>query len=63
MPRLAAAALIALARCGPGVADEKRIWRFEPDGGKPPIASNGTRGLAGVCRRPSADSRPAFAGG
>ena len=36
---------------GPGgylyVADEGRIWRFEPDGGKTPIAGNGTRGLAG----------------
>ncbi|HZM19342.1 MAG TPA: hypothetical protein VFB87_08025 [Gaiellaceae bacterium] len=36
---------------GPGgflyVADEGRIWRFEPDGSKTPIAGNGTRGLAG----------------
>ena len=36
---------------GPGgylyVADDGRIWRFEPDGGKTPIAGNGTRGLAG----------------
>jgi hypothetical protein len=36
---------------GPGgflyVADERRIWRFEPDGSKTPIAGNGTRGLAG----------------
>ena len=36
---------------GPGgflyVADEGRIWRFEPGGGKTPIAGNGTRGLAG----------------
>ena len=36
---------------GPGgylyVADEGRIWRFEPDGGKTPIAGNGTRGLSG----------------
>ena len=29
------------------VADEARIWRFEPDGSKTPIAGNGTRGLAG----------------
>ncbi|MGH3081571.1 MAG: hypothetical protein ACRDNH_10620 [Gaiellaceae bacterium] len=36
---------------GPGgslyVADERRIYRFEPDGQKTPIAGNGTRGLAG----------------
>jgi sugar lactone lactonase YvrE len=36
---------------GPGgylyVADEGRIWRFEPDGSKTPVAGNGTRGLAG----------------
>lgn len=36
---------------GPGgflyVADEHRIWRFEPDGSKTAIAGNGTRGLAG----------------
>ena len=36
---------------GPGgflyVADEGRIWRFEPDGSKTPIAGNGTRGLVG----------------
>jgi DNA-binding beta-propeller fold protein YncE len=36
---------------GPGgylyVADEGRIWRFEPDGAKTPVAGNGTRGLAG----------------
>ena len=36
---------------GPGgflyVADEDRIWRFEPDGSKTPIAGNRTRGLAG----------------
>lgn len=36
---------------GPGgflyVADEQRIWRFEPDGSKTPVAGNGTRGLAG----------------
>jgi hypothetical protein len=36
---------------GPGgflyVADEGRIWRFEPNGSKTPIAGNGTRGLAG----------------
>lgn len=36
---------------GPGgflyVADEGRIWRFEPDGSKTPIAGNGSRGLAG----------------
>jgi hypothetical protein len=36
---------------GPGgflyVADEGRIYRFEPDGAKTPIAGNGTRGLAG----------------
>lgn len=36
---------------GPGgflyVADEGRIWRFEPDGTKTPVAGNGTRGLAG----------------
>lgn len=36
---------------GPGgylyVADERRIYRFEPGGQKTPIAGNGTRGLAG----------------
>lgn len=36
---------------GPGgflyVADAHRIYRFEPDGSKTPIAGNGTRGLAG----------------
>src|SRR5512134_99988 len=36
---------------GPGgflyVADQGRIWRFEPDGSKTPVAGNGTRGLAG----------------
>jgi DNA-binding beta-propeller fold protein YncE len=36
---------------GPGgnlyVADEGRIWRFEPDGSRTPIAGNGTRGLSG----------------
>jgi DNA-binding beta-propeller fold protein YncE len=36
---------------GPGgylyVADERRIYRFEPDGSKTPVAGNGTRGLAG----------------
>jgi sugar lactone lactonase YvrE len=41
----------AFLNFGPGgflyVADEGRIWRFEPDGGKTPIAGNGTRGLAG----------------
>lgn len=41
----------AFLNFGPGgflyVADERRIWRFEPDGSKTPIAGNGTRGLAG----------------
>jgi sugar lactone lactonase YvrE len=41
----------AFLNFGPGgflyVADETRIWRFEPDGSKTPIAGNGTRGLAG----------------
>jgi DNA-binding beta-propeller fold protein YncE len=41
----------AFLNFGPGgflyVADEGRIWRFEPDGSKTPIAGNGTRGLAG----------------
>jgi hypothetical protein len=36
---------------GPGgflyVADAGRIWRYETDGSKTPIAGNGTRGLAG----------------
>jgi NHL repeat len=36
---------------GPGgylyVADDRRIWRFEPDGALTPIAGDGTRGLAG----------------
>ena len=36
---------------GPGgymyVADTGRIWRFEPDGAKTPVAGNGTRGLGG----------------
>ena len=36
---------------GPGgfmyVADAGRIWRFEPNGSKTPVAGNGTRGLAG----------------
>jgi NHL repeat len=36
---------------GPGgflyVADEGRIYRFEPNGAKTPVAGNGTRGLAG----------------
>jgi hypothetical protein len=44
---------------GPGgflyVADAGRIYRFEPDGSKTPIAGNGTRGLAG-------DGGPATAG-
>jgi sugar lactone lactonase YvrE len=41
----------AFLNFGPGgflyVADAGRIWRFEPDGSKTPIAGNGTRGLAG----------------
>ncbi len=36
---------------GPGgflyVVDAGRVWRFEPDGSKTPIAGNGTRGLSG----------------
>ena len=36
---------------GPGgylfVSDERRVWRFEPDGALTPFAGNGTRGLAG----------------
>jgi sugar lactone lactonase YvrE len=36
---------------GPGgflyVVDAERVWRFEPDGSKTPIAGNGTRGLSG----------------
>jgi sugar lactone lactonase YvrE len=36
---------------GPGgflyVADERRVWRYEPDGALTPVAGNGTRGLAG----------------
>jgi NHL repeat-containing protein len=36
---------------GPGgylfVSDERRIWRYEPDGALTPVAGNGTRGLAG----------------
>jgi sugar lactone lactonase YvrE len=41
----------AFLNFGPGgylyVADEGRIYRFEPDGQKTPVAGNGTRGLAG----------------
>ena len=36
---------------GPGgylyVSDERRVWRYEPDGALTPVAGNGTRGLAG----------------
>lgn len=36
---------------GPGgflyIVDSGRVWRFEPDGSKTPIAGNGTRGLSG----------------
>jgi sugar lactone lactonase YvrE len=36
---------------GPGgylyVVDAGRVWRFEPEGGKTPVAGNGTRGLSG----------------
>ena len=37
---------------GPGgflyVGDDRRIWRFEPDGRLTPFAGNGTRGLGGT---------------
>jgi sugar lactone lactonase YvrE len=29
------------------VSDERRVWRYEPDGALTPVAGNGTRGLAG----------------
>lgn len=36
---------------GPGgylyVSDERRVWRYEPEGALTPIAGNGTRGLSG----------------
>ena len=36
---------------GPGgylyVSDERRVWRYEPDGALTPVAGNGMRGLAG----------------
>jgi sugar lactone lactonase YvrE len=36
---------------GPGgylyVSDERRVWRYEPNGTLTPVAGNGTRGLAG----------------
>ncbi len=36
---------------GPGgylyVSDERRVWRYEPNGALTPVAGNGTRGLAG----------------